>query len=484
MNDTDKRRWLKEGDETSPNNKRKRHHTSDTDSEEERKVQRDRHSDAALYLEPNSIMEDNVSGEALQELAKMMAASAGLSGHVPVTRGKLFIGGLSQNTSAAMLATYFSQFGKLSGAHVMMDQKTSKSRGFGYVIYADHQVVDKVLAITSHVIDGKRIDPKPAIPKGVPVIKKVQAQTRRVFVGGVPQHITKKEFQAYFTQFGEIIHADLVVDRHTQNHRGFGFVEYIPGLEDVVEKLCRIHRHSLGGKLVEVKKAQGKDVMQTVSGMAAVAAFGGQGGARALASPNQTLNIQITNQLGNLAPKEGKQIVQNVMKNNFSIPPLRIGLTGQLASPATLHTGSSTPNFPPTGILPPILLSTRILPLNYPPTGVPLISPNIFLSDPSFSNNLPVSSVDAEILRVEHLLTALKQQYQWQQQQQLLQNLNPFSSLSNLSSEEFQALLNLSYLASVDSQARSQQTYQQNPSVSLNSNISLYSGSNSNIEPK
>jgi RNA recognition motif-containing protein len=45
-------------------------------------------------------------------------------------------------------------------------------------------------------------------------------KTRRVFVGGVPQHVTKKEFQAYFTQFGEIIHADLVIDRQSQNHRG------------------------------------------------------------------------------------------------------------------------------------------------------------------------------------------------------------------------------------------------------------------------
>merc|ERR1712179_225290 len=48
---------------------------------------------------------------------------------------------------------------------VMKDPTTRRSRGFGFVTFADVTGVDKVLAHGSHDLDGKKIDPKVAFPR-------------------------------------------------------------------------------------------------------------------------------------------------------------------------------------------------------------------------------------------------------------------------------------------------------------------------------
>jgi len=84
---------------------------------------------------------------------------------VPNDPGKMFIGGLSWQTSAEGLREYFSKFGDVTEVMVMKDPTTRRSRGFGFVTFADAASVDKVLAFGSHELDGKKIDPKVAFPR-------------------------------------------------------------------------------------------------------------------------------------------------------------------------------------------------------------------------------------------------------------------------------------------------------------------------------
>ena len=59
--------------------------------------------------------------------------------------------------------------------------------------------MDRVLALPSHILDGKKIDPKPATPKS----KSREAKTRKIFVGGVSQETSSEEVKKYFSQYGE-----------------------------------------------------------------------------------------------------------------------------------------------------------------------------------------------------------------------------------------------------------------------------------------
>ncbi|CAK0882526.1 unnamed protein product [Prorocentrum cordatum] len=65
---------------------------------------------------------------------------------------KIFVGGLSQETTKESLSGYFSQFGH-ADAYVMKDGATGRSRGFAFVNFQEQSVVNTVLQM-EHQIDG------------------------------------------------------------------------------------------------------------------------------------------------------------------------------------------------------------------------------------------------------------------------------------------------------------------------------------------
>ena len=78
--------------------------------------------------------------------------------------GKVFIGGLSRETTTDGLRGYFERFGDISDCVVMKDRCTGAPRGFGFVTYSSQVVADRVVA-HRHVIDGKEVEAKPAVPR-------------------------------------------------------------------------------------------------------------------------------------------------------------------------------------------------------------------------------------------------------------------------------------------------------------------------------
>jgi len=71
---------------------------------------------------------------------------------------KLFVGGLSWNTSDEGLTDAFAKFGEVSEAKVITDRETGRSRGFGFVTFAEGADADAAMAeMDGSTLDGRNI---------------------------------------------------------------------------------------------------------------------------------------------------------------------------------------------------------------------------------------------------------------------------------------------------------------------------------------
>jgi len=174
---------------------------------------------------------------------------------IPNDPGKMFIGGLSWQTTPENVREYFSQFGDVAEVMVMKDPATRRSRGFGFITFSNPGSVNKVLAYPAHQLDGKLIEPKVAVPRKTN--PKLVMRTKKIFVGGLSATTSLEDVKAYFEQFSKVKESMLAYDKVTNRHRGFGFVTF--DNEDVVDKICEIHFHEINGKMVESKKAFPKE---------------------------------------------------------------------------------------------------------------------------------------------------------------------------------------------------------------------------------
>jgi len=71
---------------------------------------------------------------------------------------KLFIGGLSWSTDDDSLRTAFEQYGEVVDAKVIMDRDTGKSRGFGFVTFANAEEAQAAKSnLNQTELDGREI---------------------------------------------------------------------------------------------------------------------------------------------------------------------------------------------------------------------------------------------------------------------------------------------------------------------------------------
>ncbi|XP_035221969.1 heterogeneous nuclear ribonucleoprotein 27C-like isoform X1 [Stegodyphus dumicola] len=170
--------------------------------------------------------------------------------------GKIFVGGLSWETTQEKLQEYFSRYGEVVDCVVMKNNETGRSRGFGFVTFKDVSCVAKVLSSGPHEVDGRTIDPKVCSSRDSQQTKK-SGQYPKVFLGGLPPNCTETDIRSFFSRYGTVVEVVLMYDQEKKKSRGFGFLSF--ETEDSVKQVCAEHFVKINGKKIECKHAEPRD---------------------------------------------------------------------------------------------------------------------------------------------------------------------------------------------------------------------------------
>jgi len=185
-----------------------------------------------------------------------------------VEERKLFLGGLSEDTTEKDLKTVFEPFGTLVDLKVMRDNDTGKSRGFGFITFAQCFMTEAVLEKGEFDINGAMVRPKRATPDE-PRYRMCKTEfdsnldveslcdgKRSIFVGALRDNITEDDLIQYFSGFGRVIRAHKLVDKETGIVHNYGFVDFAEF--GIVRKVMNVTKHYIKGKRIRIDMSRRK----------------------------------------------------------------------------------------------------------------------------------------------------------------------------------------------------------------------------------
>eukprot|EP00238_Polyblepharides_amylifera_P008927 CAMPEP_0196580496 /NCGR_PEP_ID=MMETSP1081-20130531/28836_1 /TAXON_ID=36882 /ORGANISM="Pyramimonas amylifera, Strain CCMP720" /LENGTH=536 /DNA_ID=CAMNT_0041900375 /DNA_START=55 /DNA_END=1665 /DNA_ORIENTATION=+ len=217
-----------------------------------------------------------------------------------------FVGGLISQVDDAALKEFFSQYGEVTHARVIMDVATNKPKGFGFVTFSDANVASELKNLHKVTMGDRQVDIGEPQGGANSKLQKVQIQSQvsasnrkqlaqeyppdcRVFVGGLPKGADEAALSWFFSQFGVVQDFTIIQDPKTGLSKGYGFCTYSdPSSASMVKSFGAVEymgkSMNVGGAMRGGKAAPQMGGMQNH----AVMQMGGIGG---LASPLGGLQI-------------------------------------------------------------------------------------------------------------------------------------------------------------------------------------------------
>eukprot|EP00457_Paulinella_chromatophora_P009275 gb/GEZN01009337.1/.p1 GENE.gb/GEZN01009337.1/~~gb/GEZN01009337.1/.p1 ORF type:complete len:332 (-),score=23.15 gb/GEZN01009337.1/:209-1204(-) len=189
-------------------------------------------------------------------MATQGEGSADSNGQAPYSgpapkNSKIFVGGLSWDTTDVSFTQFFSKYGEIKDSVVMKDREGG-SRGFGFITFSLPESAGRVLKDKANLeLDGRKIEVKLAVPRETMGRGGSINRTKKIFCGGLGE-LTEDQLRAHFSSYGTVTDCMIMKDKENGRSRGFGFVTFES--EDTVAAVCG-QEHNLLGKVVECKPA-------------------------------------------------------------------------------------------------------------------------------------------------------------------------------------------------------------------------------------
>ncbi|KAL7064901.1 hypothetical protein AAHC03_05781 [Spirometra sp. Aus1] len=185
----------------------------------------------------------------------------------------IYVGNLTPDATETDLIEYFSEFGQVKGARVVIDSFTGQCLGYGFVTFADGDAIKNGVLDVRPFLNGRPLTVLPEPPTGDSPASTVQSHNQErdvapqttvkkrsnfdvifsnqtIFVGQLSQETMEGDLEAYFSKFGTVMRTEIIIDRNTGWPRGFGFVTFADAgtMNDGVLDAC----HFLHGRRLNV----------------------------------------------------------------------------------------------------------------------------------------------------------------------------------------------------------------------------------------
>uniref|UniRef100_A0A1D1XEH3 Heterogeneous nuclear ribonucleoprotein D0 n=1 Tax=Anthurium amnicola TaxID=1678845 RepID=A0A1D1XEH3_9ARAE len=176
----------------------------------------------------------------------------GVASADPVHR-KLFVRGLSWETTSETLCAAFQIHGEIEEGAVITDKATGKSRGYGFITYQHMESSQRALKEPSKLIDGRLAVCNLACEGLSSTSATTDQALRKIYIGGLSPDISSEALLNYFGRHGEVEEGSVAYDKETNKSRGFGFVTY--RTVEATKKALDDPDKNLGGRNITVKLA-------------------------------------------------------------------------------------------------------------------------------------------------------------------------------------------------------------------------------------
>jgi RNA recognition motif-containing protein len=110
--------------------------------------------------EPEIITAESIVGPlpSVEEALRAMEERANGSRAVAAIPARLFVGGISFNTTEVQLKEAFAEFGEILEAVIVKDRNTGQSRGFGFVTMANRKEAGRAITeLSGSELNGRRL---------------------------------------------------------------------------------------------------------------------------------------------------------------------------------------------------------------------------------------------------------------------------------------------------------------------------------------
>jgi len=164
---------------------------------------------------------------------------------------KIFVGGLTVQTTEEDLEEYFSTIGSITQTAVIKNKVTGLSKCYAFVHTNDIRTYQRIIS-KRHTLNGRIIDCKDGFNRHENPSLFEKLNCRKFFVGGLAPTTQDKHLEEYFQKFGPVFKAYVIMDPNTNRSKRFGFI--IMETEESVYRVMEQKVHIINGYSINCKR--------------------------------------------------------------------------------------------------------------------------------------------------------------------------------------------------------------------------------------